>query len=186
MLDAFSSQCRAFSAAVDLLGTLFLSMLSVLILPLRPFDRTSDARRVHTQMPGDLRGREAKLFPAPAGNPRPRCAHLPPLASPLNLRDAYLLLLTFFFDDLVDGFSGASVLELPYLAVVCFPENALDKVAAAQDALVRFFFLPSPSHGDDLGPSPMASDESATGKLRDMPLLEPLSHEPPICIAGLA
>ena len=65
-----------------LLGTLFLFMLSVLILSLRPFDRTSDARRVHTQMPGDLCGRKAKLFPAPAGNPCPRRAHLPPLASP--------------------------------------------------------------------------------------------------------
>ena len=65
----------------DISGTLFLTVLLVPPPHRGSLDSSGYARRVHPQMPGDLRGRQAKLFPAPIGNLCPGCAHLPPFLS---------------------------------------------------------------------------------------------------------
>ncbi|MEK6576370.1 MAG: hypothetical protein AABZ05_02125, partial [Nitrospirota bacterium] len=56
-------------------------------------DRTGDARRVHAKMPGNLLGRETKLFPASIGDLCTGLAHLPPFAPALYLAMLTLCLL---------------------------------------------------------------------------------------------
>src|SRR3990172_2363215 len=108
---------------------------------------------------------ETKLFPASERNRRPRLAHPRSLAATLELRETYLAFLAFFIDDLLDGLPGAVEFKLSQVAVFRFFEDTGDKITAPKYPLICFFFLPSPAHGDDLGPPALASDESTASKL---------------------
>lgn len=65
----------------DISGTVFLTVLLVPLPHRGSLDSSGYARRVHPQMPGDLRGRQAKLLPAPIGNLCAGCTHLLPFLS---------------------------------------------------------------------------------------------------------
>ena len=133
-------------------------------------------------MTGDGSGRQSQLVPAAFGNYCPGAACHPTLASTLHFKGIDSASPAFLFDDLLQRFPGPFMLELPQVTLFCFLQHLIYKFASAQYALIEFLFLPSPSHGQYLRPSTLASDEASAGQLFYRTLINGCLHEPAVFV----
>lgn len=146
------------------------------------FDHT---RCADSHPPGYGGGRQPQLCPAPYSDLRPCSADLPPFASSLQFPGIDSAPAALLFDDLLESSSRPGVLELPQVPFFRFFQDLVDEFASSQDSLIKFFFLPPPSHGEDLRPAALASDEASAGQFFDVSLPDSLPHEPAVSVDGL-
>lgn len=106
-------------------------------------------------------------------------------ATVLEFNRAYLFLTALVVDDRRDSLAAPSYFQLPSVFLLDLLENGTHKIASAKNALVRLvFFFRSPPCGQDLRPAALASDQSASGKLRLVPHSQPFRNELVICLSG--